>query len=58
MGEIHSFEDEKLIVCVMYSDPAFLEKAEKMLVDTFGPYDLVSGIIPFRTISRHTTMKS
>ncbi|HOQ07826.1 MAG TPA: DUF4416 family protein [Clostridiales bacterium] len=47
MGEIHSFEDEKLIVCTMYSDPVFLEKAEKMLVDAFGPYDLVSVDYPF-----------
>ncbi|HEY8349634.1 MAG TPA: DUF4416 family protein [Clostridia bacterium] len=47
MGAIHGFEDEKLIICVMYSDPAFLEKAEKMLVDTFGPYDLVSGDYSF-----------
>ena len=47
MGEIHSFEDEKLIVCTMYSGPAFLEKAEKILVDEFGPYDLVSGDYPF-----------
>ena len=42
MGAICSFEHEKLIVCTMYSDPAFLTKAEKMLIDTFGSYDLVS----------------
>jgi hypothetical protein len=47
MGAIHSFEFEKLIVCTIYSDPAFLEKAENMLVDEFGPYDLVSEDYPF-----------
>lgn len=47
MGTIHSFENEKLIICTMYSDPAFLEKAENMLISEFGPYDLVSADYPF-----------
>ena len=39
MGAIYDFEEEKLIVGVIYSDATVLEQAIKMLTDAFGETD-------------------
>ena len=41
MGAIYDFEEEKLIVGVIYSDKETLDKAMKMLTDAFGEVDCV-----------------
>lgn len=42
MGNIGDFENEKLVIGVIYSDIAYLKKAGEMLVNSFGPIDLTS----------------
>ena len=39
MGAIFDFEEEKLIVGVIYHDPATLERALEMLVSEFGEWE-------------------
>lgn len=39
MGEIHSFEPEKLIIGIIYSDKAVLEGTVEKLVERFGEID-------------------
>ena len=39
MGAIYDFDEEKLIVGVIYSDKEVFEKAMKMLTDAFGETD-------------------
>ncbi len=47
MGEIHAYDEEKLIVGVIYHDKDFLEKALTMLTDMFGETDCVSDEFSF-----------
>lgn len=47
MGAIHSFEEEKLIVGVIYHEPEILEKAMARLVEEFGPIEDVSEEFSF-----------
>lgn len=39
MGAVYDFEEEKLIVGVIYNDPDIYDRALKMLTDAFGPID-------------------
>ena len=47
MGAIYDFEREKLIIGVIYNDPAVLERAIAMLTDAFGEVDLTSEEFSF-----------
>ncbi len=47
MGKLHEFEKEKMIVGVIYHDPAVLEAGLSMLTEAFGPFDLVSEEFSF-----------
>jgi hypothetical protein len=47
MGDVKAYEHEKLIVCVLYSDEAYLSRALALLTDAFGPVDLASDAYPF-----------
>lgn len=47
MGKLHTFEKEKLIVGVIYHDPAVLERGLSMLTDAFGPTDDVTEEFSF-----------
>ena len=42
MGAVYEFEKEKLVVGVIYHDPAVLESAMHDLVAEFGEWDMVS----------------
>ena len=39
MGEIHGFEEEKLIIGIIYSDMTVYNEAVKILEERFGPID-------------------
>ena len=47
MGAAVEFENEKLIIGVIYHDTAVLDEAMKILVDEFGEVDLVSEEFSF-----------
>ena len=47
MGTAGKFDDEKLIVAILYSDPKCLEGALELLTGDFGPVDLVSDDYAF-----------
>ena len=47
MGAIFDFEEEKLIIGVIYSDKAALDKALEILVSEFGEIDAVSEEFSF-----------
>lgn len=47
MGEIFDFEEEKLIVGVIYSDKEILESALERLREKFGEWDMVSEEFSF-----------
>ncbi len=47
MGAIHEFEQEKLIIGVIYHEASVLEQAMARLTEKFGPYDAVSEEFSF-----------
>lgn len=47
MGAVHDFEEEKLIVGVIYNDPDIYERAILMLTDAFGPIEAESERFSF-----------
>ena len=47
MGAIYDFEEEKLIIGVIYHEPEILERAMAKLTEEFGPIDAVSEEFSF-----------
>lgn len=47
MGQVYEFENEKLIVGVIYNDIDIYDRAVKMLIDAFGPIDGESETFSF-----------
>lgn len=47
MGKVYDFEEEKLIIGVIYSDKELLEQALDILVREFGEWDAVSEEFSF-----------
>ena len=47
MGIASEYEQEKLIVGVLYSDAGYLARAVELLDSAFGPFDLVTEDYPF-----------
>ena len=47
MGAIYDFEEEKLIIGVIYHEPEILERAMARLTEEFGPIDAVSEEFSF-----------
>ena len=47
MGKVYDFEEEKLIIGVIYSDKGLLDKALDILVSEFGEWDAVSEEFSF-----------
>ena len=47
MGAVYGFEKEKLVIGVIYHDPAVLEAAMRDLVAEFGEWDMVSEEFSF-----------
>ena len=47
MGSLHSFEEEKLIIGVIYNDVEIYDRAIKILTEKFGPIDAESERFSF-----------
>ena len=47
LGTAGKFDDEKLIVAILYSDPKYLEGALELLAADLGPVDLMSDAYAF-----------
>ena len=53
MGSVKNFEQEKLIIGIMYTNPTHYQIAIKILIDIFGEIDVVSDEYIFSNYSNY-----